>query len=147
MSEEMDVIVQKRDQLVEDASKAAKEQRFYMVEAEAACEASEKASQDEFVARFVPAFEDRLTDLKSDHSIELKDHKRTSFWKGYVHRQKMCALVHPPLEDLVVPRSVRDWESWQATSVSNYQPLVDASDGEEENLEADFPEYTEPALD
>lgn len=67
MSEEKDVVVRERDQLVEDASKAAEEQRIRMVEVETVRVAAEKAAQEEFIAKFVPAFKNRLEDLKADH--------------------------------------------------------------------------------
>lgn len=137
---EKDTLVRERDQLVVVASRVAEEHRVRMAEIQASIAAAEKAAQDEFVAKFVTAFEDRLGELKADHSIVLKDTRR-------VHGREMCARVHPPVEGLVVPQSDREWEKWQAVGVPDHQPFVDVSDGEEENLEADFPEYTEPSLD
>lgn len=56
----------------------------------------------------------------------------------------MCTLVHPPLADLVVPRSMRDWDDMKVTGGPDYHLPVDVREGEEENLESDFPEYTDP---
>lgn len=64
--------------------------------------------------------------------------ERLGAWTGHVH---FCS---PPLAELVVPRSVRDWDNWKVTDGPDYQPPMDASEGEEEDLETDFPEYTDP---
>lgn len=145
-------VVQERDQRVEDASKIAEEHWLRVVEVQATCEAfvveSEKdvvaATEKNLVASFLPSFEECLKELKDDHDIECKTVKHGGFWKVYVHRQDMCNLVHPPLVDLAVPQSLKDWDTRKATAVPTYQPPVDASEREEENLKADFPEYTDP---
>lgn len=76
---------------------------------------------------------------------------RVMFWNTsvsrkaiYVNGWAMYILAHLPLNHIMVPRSKLDWAEWQETGGLDYQLPMDASEGKEEDLEADSPEYTSP---
>lgn len=102
-------------------------------------------AREEILASFVSGFEQRLAELKEDFNTQGKVLKHAGFWKGYVHGRAMCALTYLPLEDIMVPRTKMEWAEWQVTGGPDYHLPVDTSDGEEENLEDDFPDFVPPS--